>query len=81
MLGGTNRNWKSYGHKIGEVNENQRLILADPQTSGGLLISVSDSSVQEVISVFQEFGLEEKYYSPIGRMIESVGKSLNLGVC
>ncbi|MFM2190846.1 MAG: selenide, water dikinase SelD [Bacteroidota bacterium] len=79
--GGTNRNWKSYGHKIGEVNENQRLILADPQTSGGLLISVSDSSVQEVISVFQEFGLEEKYYSPIGRMIESVGKSLNLGVC
>ncbi|ODS80720.1 MAG: selenide, water dikinase SelD [Cytophagaceae bacterium SCN 52-12] len=38
--GGTVRNWKSYGHKIGQVTEMQRHILADPQTSGGLLIAV-----------------------------------------
>ncbi len=38
--GGTYRNWKSYGDKMGEMNEIQKLILADPQTSGGLLIAV-----------------------------------------
>ncbi|WP_439554952.1 selenide, water dikinase SelD [Dyadobacter sp.] len=38
--GGTQRNWNSYGHKIGELTETQRYILADPQTSGGLLIAV-----------------------------------------
>jgi selenide,water dikinase len=38
--GGTYRNWKSYGPKIGEISEFQKLILADPQTSGGLLIAV-----------------------------------------
>jgi selenide,water dikinase len=79
--GGTNRNWKSYGQKIEDVNETQRLILADPQTSGGLLISVSESSVQEVLSLFKENGLDEKYCSPIGRMVESSGKSLTLGAC
>lgn len=39
--GGTKRNWKSYGSKVGELDENQKAILSDPQTSGGLLIAVS----------------------------------------
>ena len=78
--GGTNRNWKSYGHKIADVNEAQRLILADPQTSGGLLISVSESSVPEVLSLFQEYGFEEQYLSPIGKMVENSGKSLTLAL-
>lgn len=38
--GGTQRNWDSYGHKIGSLGDLQRSILADPQTSGGLLVSV-----------------------------------------
>jgi selenide,water dikinase len=38
--GGTYRNWKSYGDRIGEITEWQKMILADPQTSGGLLIAV-----------------------------------------
>lgn len=38
--GGTQRNWKSYGHKIGALTDTQRFVLADPQTSGGLLIAV-----------------------------------------
>jgi selenide,water dikinase len=39
--GGTMRNWNSYGHKISGLSARQRDILCDPQTSGGLLISVS----------------------------------------
>lgn len=45
--GGTLRNWDSYGHKIAELTENQRYVLADPQTSGGLLIAVEPESVTQ----------------------------------
>lgn len=38
--GGTNRNWDSYGHKIAGASTLQRNILADPQTSGGLLVAI-----------------------------------------
>src|SRR5699024_3547478 len=43
--GGTNRNWDSYGDKIGPITEEQKYILADPQTSGGLLIAVEEGAV------------------------------------
>ncbi|WP_339789172.1 selenide, water dikinase SelD [uncultured Imperialibacter sp.] len=43
--GGTVRNWESYGHKIGDISDYQRSILADPQTSGGLLIAVDENEV------------------------------------
>ena len=46
--GGTYRNWKSYGHKISEITENQRLLLCDPQTNGGLLIAVEPGSLAAV---------------------------------
>jgi selenide,water dikinase len=38
--GGTHRNWASYGDLIEELPEIRKNILADPQTSGGLLITV-----------------------------------------
>lgn len=38
--GGTNRNWKSYEHKIQLAENMDYRLLADPQTSGGLLITV-----------------------------------------
>lgn len=61
--GGTNRNWDSYGHKIGDITERQKQILADPQTSGGLLVAVSPEFVEEYEGFMQEKGLE----------IESIG--------
>jgi selenide, water dikinase len=45
--GGTMRNWESYGHKVRVHSEKQKLILADPQTSGGLLISVDAEKTSE----------------------------------
>lgn len=45
--GGTNRNWDSYGHKIGNISDYQRVILCDPQTSGGLLVAVEDEFENE----------------------------------
>lgn len=52
--GGTNRNWASYGHKIGEITERQKQILCDPQTSGGLLAAVEESFVKEFESFLEE---------------------------
>jgi selenide,water dikinase len=45
--GGTQRNWNSYGGKIGSLTEEQKYILADPQTSGGLLVAVAEESVTD----------------------------------
>lgn len=68
--GGTLRNWDSYGNKITGVDRLSQAILADPQTSGGLLIAVDVSGAAEVESVFKEFGLE-KHLTPIGRLVET----------
>jgi selenide,water dikinase len=42
--GGTQRNWASYGSKVGALTDEQKYILADPQTSGGLLVAVSEDA-------------------------------------
>lgn len=67
--GGTNRNWASYGHKVAPLSDEQRALLADPQTSGGLLVAVRPDAVEDVRKVFIQFGLEE-FTNPIGVLTE-----------
>ena len=55
--GGTQRNWNSYGHKISPVTDEQRYILADPQTSGGLLVAVAEESCTEFEQLLKELQL------------------------
>jgi selenide,water dikinase len=45
--GGTSRNLDSYGTKVTPITNEQRAILADPQTSGGLLISVNQHQTSD----------------------------------
>lgn len=52
--GGTTRNWNSYGSKIGAVTEEQKYILADPQTSGGLLVAVEEEHADEFETIWRE---------------------------
>jgi len=59
--GGTYRNWKSYGYKIGEINEFQKMLLADPQTSGGLLVAVNKMD-QEFDAYARKHGFTEIGY-------------------
>lgn len=65
--GGTLRNWESYGHKISGATEHQRKILADPQTSGGLLVAVQAGfeSAFEKVAAAQGFDLH-----PFGSITE-----------
>ncbi len=66
MPGGTQRNWESYGSKIGTVDDIQRIILADPQTSGGLLVSVDENRTVE----FEKFATDLGYnLKPLGRLV------------
>lgn len=65
--GGTNRNWDSYGHKIAGVSDLQRHILADPQTSGGLLVAVAPGHAADFEKAAAAQGFDLK---PLGFLIE-----------
>jgi selenide,water dikinase len=65
--GGTNRNWKAYGEKIKLSHRDDYQIIADPQTSGGLLISVDQAFKDE----FEHFMIKNGYpIRPIGTLTE-----------
>lgn len=63
--GGTLRNWDSYGSKISSLSEDQKAILADPQTSGGLLMVVDQTEQQAFEKTMKGHGYELK---PFGRI-------------
>ena len=65
MPGGTQRNWESYGHKISLISEEQKAILADPQTSGGLLISVDQGKKNDFEAFAKTMGLELKSFGKL----------------
>ena len=56
--GGTHRNFASYGHKASPLTDAQKLILCDPQTSGGLLVAVMPEGEAEFLRRATAFGLE-----------------------
>ena len=66
--GGTHRNWDSYGNKVAPVSEERRFVLADPQTSGGLLVAVELGGATLFEEVMRDNGLLVK---PFGKMVES----------
>jgi len=60
----TMRNWKAYENKVQGIGSESLLTLCDPQTSGGLLIAISEQNEREFLSLAAQnnFQLE-----PIGR--------------
>jgi len=63
--GGTNRNWDSYGHDILLTNPKDKVILCDPQTSGGLLIAVEESGRKDVEALLQSYNMPS---TPFGKL-------------
>jgi selenide,water dikinase len=62
--GGAKNNFKSYGHTVSEMTDEQRGILCDPQTSGGLLCAVRPDSVDTFLEITKGTGLDLK---PLGQ--------------
>ena len=74
--GGTIRNWDSYGHKVllpdVEDKEIKKTILADPQTSGGLLVAVKPEAINTMMELLNDYDLQD-FVKPIGRMVSKRG--------
>jgi selenide,water dikinase len=69
FTGASGRNWDAYGKDVdlGEgVTDTNRVLLTDPQTSGGLLVSCDPDSVDEVLALFAREGFGDA--AVIGRM-------------
>ncbi len=63
--GGTGRNWDSYGSKIKLADKQWKNILADPQTSGGLLIAVTPESENEVQNILRKNNIETESFGEL----------------
>jgi selenide,water dikinase len=75
FTGASGRNWDAYGHDVelgAGVEETGRILLSDPQTSGGLLVSCDPGSVDEVLALFRRDGFD--YAAVIGRMVEGAAR-------
>ncbi|MBL7683867.1 MAG: selenide, water dikinase SelD [Flavipsychrobacter sp.] len=77
----TYRNWNSYSAQVGfeaGVDVMQAFsILPDPQTNGGLLISVAPESVDEIMALFSANGLDG-FIEPVGKMTAKGEKTVRV---
>jgi len=67
--GGARKNYLSYGDKISEMTEQQREILCDAQTSGGLLVIVRKTGLDTFLKITEDEGLK----------LESIGETHAIG--
>ncbi len=65
--GGTNRNFESYGHLISPLTDEQKAILCDPQTSGGLLVAVESQAVEKIQQIAHAMNVP---LFRVGRLLE-----------
>jgi selenide,water dikinase len=77
ITGASERNWQSYGNDVllpREFSAAQQALLTDPQTSGGLLVSCSLESVDEVLAIFHR----HQFWNAkvIGKMLSKQDKPL-----
>ncbi len=56
--GGAKKNYMSYGSKISDMTQQQREILCDAQTSGGLLVMVQTKALDSFAKLTKQNGLE-----------------------
>jgi selenide, water dikinase len=75
----TFRNWNNYSKHTGfdsAVNMSEAFsLLPDPQTNGGLLVSVSADSIDALKNIFTTHNLET-YLTPIGKFVSSGEKTI-----
>ena len=62
FTGASARNWAGYGHEVElapSLDEAARVLLTDPQTSGGLLAACAPEAVGEVLAIFRDEGFAD----------------------
>ncbi|MDQ0591506.1 selenophosphate synthetase SenC [Variovorax paradoxus] len=62
VTGASGRNWAGYGSDVAlpqNFAEEERALLTDPQTSGGLLVSCAPETLGEVLAIFRRHGFDD----------------------
>jgi selenide,water dikinase len=75
FTGASGRNWDAYGMDVelgANVSDTQRVLLTDPQTSGGLLVACDPDSADEVLALFAREGFG--HAAVIGRMVDGAAR-------
>lgn len=70
---------KNYSHifpKIGNLGMQEMIVLCDPQTSGGLLISVASTFVETFEKMLVEEGISSPCLVPIGTVVSKQEKEI-----
>ena len=79
VTGASGRNWAAYGHEVAlpaDFAPEQRALLTDPQTSGGLLVACDPSSLAEVMAVLEQQGFGEA--AVVGRVLPAGERPLEV---
>ena len=61
VTGASGRNWAGYGHDVdvpASLGAEDRALLTDPQTSGGLLVSCERGALDAVLAAFRRHGFD-----------------------
>lgn len=72
------RNWNACEKEVEGVSGTSFIVLCDPQTSGGLLISVSPDKIEDLKSILIENQYAEEFLQPIGRFLAVGDKSIKV---
>ncbi len=79
VTGASARNWAGYGHDValpaGFADED-RALLTDPQTSGGLLVSCEPGALDRVLAAFRQHGFEAA--NVVGRVLPREAAALRV---
>lgn len=73
VTGASGRNWASYGGEVTltGLDDADRALLSDPQTSGGLLVACAPEALDDVQATFRRHGFDRA--TAIGRITEGKG--------
>jgi len=74
VTGASGRNWAGYGTQVAlpdGLAAEDRALLTDPQTSGGLLVACDPGSLDAVLALFRRHGFEQA--AVVGRVLDASG--------
>jgi selenide,water dikinase len=77
VTGASGRNWAAYGHEVElptAFAAEDKALLTDPQTAGGLLVSCDAACTDEVLAIFRRHGFTSAQV--IGEVLASGGAGL-----
>ncbi|MEH6786674.1 MAG: selenide, water dikinase SelD [Paracoccus sp. (in: a-proteobacteria)] len=75
VTGASGRNWAGYGGEVALPDgfaPEDRALISDPQTSGGLLVACAEAEADRVLAIFRDHGFAEA--AVIGRAEDGAGR-------